>query len=92
MIAAGLALRNLAQFSIELQAGLGVGEGEIAGVVIELVAEHAMVIAELVEDAANLARERWPGERMGKNAEIRLCLATVLLVEVINIVEAHINV
>src|SRR5262245_24269172 len=40
---------NFAQFLIELQAGPGVGEDEIAGGVVELVAEHAMVIAELVE-------------------------------------------
>src|SRR5262245_57056374 len=39
---------NFAQFLIELQAGPGV-EDEIAGGVVELVAEHAMVIAELVE-------------------------------------------
>jgi len=43
-----VALRNLAHFVVELQSRLGVREGEVAGIVVDFVPEHAMVIAEIV--------------------------------------------
>ena len=48
-----VALRNVAHFVVELHSSLGAREGETAGIVVNLVAEHAMVIAEIVEDAAD---------------------------------------
>ena len=43
-----VALRNLAHFVVELQSRLGGREGKVAGIVVDFVPEHAMVIAEIV--------------------------------------------
>ena len=48
-----VALRNVAHLAVELQSRLGAREGEVAGIVVDFVPEHAMVIAEIVEDAAD---------------------------------------
>jgi hypothetical protein len=65
-----VALRNLARFVVELQPRLAAREGEVTGIVVKLVAEHAMVITEIVEDAADMGRQFRPGE--GADQRLRL--------------------
>jgi hypothetical protein len=55
-------LGNVAGVAIQPQSSPAAREGEIAGIVVKLVAEHAMVVAEIVEDAAEMGRQFRPGE------------------------------
>jgi hypothetical protein len=57
-----VALWNIARFVVELHSILGAREGETAGIVVNLVAKHTMVIAEIVEDAVDAGRQFRPGE------------------------------
>src|SRR6476620_11787637 len=60
--------RSAVHARIECQSRLDAREAEVAGMVVELVAKHAMVIAELLEDTAQMRRESRARERIGNGA------------------------
>src|SRR6476659_11295243 len=68
--------RSAVHARIECQSRLDAREAEVAGMVIELVQKHAMVIAELLEETAQMRRESRARERIGKGAGLPVQLGS----------------
>jgi hypothetical protein len=60
--------RSAVHVRIERQSRLAAREAEVAGMVVKLVAEHAVSITELVEDAVQMRSKRRPRERIDQGA------------------------
>jgi hypothetical protein len=72
-IGAGRHLRNAWDGLLQLEAGPAAGEGELAGLVVELVTEHAMPVVEIFEDPADMQRKGRAPEGVDQGARLAFC-------------------